>query len=646
MSSHLITPPEQDTPAVVFLSTATTPTYVQTVVGKQSSLSTSIEEFRGIPYGFVQSRWEHSHLRTHLPCDVFDATRNGPRCPQPSSRSHSKDYQAHVEFPKDVQESEFDCLNLFIVRPTPDAQAQNSPKLPVLLYIHGGAYGFGAATDPIWDPSQLVLQSMRINKPFIAVCINYRLNLFGFAASSDLLSDQSGSQLKGLNFGMRDQKVALAWVSRNISAFGGDPEKITLAGQSAGSHSVHVHLLESDLGGTKPLFRKAIMQSGAVGVLGPCSLERANRNWEMLHRTCDVHEEDIIERVNQMRQIPAGELLETGEKLGWFEFPLVIDNTTVSSTDLGCLVKIDMGHVSGSQLRAKDGRNDSPELMIGYVDTEVHSFDEICSVFRAAYPSSAACDEILTAYQLHPNIQLEMLHDRLLELLSDIMFNFPIFEARNFFHAHRQKRYHPVNDESDPAFSANLDQPGIHFYNMKFGNPFPGLNFDVAHHCVDLIYIFDAFHNDLESLDAAAQNSSSTSLTSSAGEEIGSDGSGVGSGIESSEVLTKKPAEEGDVPSQSSLYAQHQLRSNAELREEIQNHWISFIFDDNDDPLGEHHRLDEELITVWGRDRHARAENLSSDPKWIKYKRRLETIGKDLRSAKAVLGRISGIQLV
>jgi hypothetical protein len=63
--------------AIVYLHTLTTPSYIQTLVGKPSAQSSDIEEFRGIPYGTVSSRWEHSQLRTHLPQDVFDATRNG-----------------------------------------------------------------------------------------------------------------------------------------------------------------------------------------------------------------------------------------------------------------------------------------------------------------------------------------------------------------------------------------------------------------------------------------------------------------------------------------------------------------------------------------------------------------------------------------
>jgi carboxylesterase type B len=197
--------------------------------------------------------------------------QNSPKCPQPAAQANSGIYQSHVAFP-DVGESETECLNLFIVRPSPAALSRAGydpiyPNLLVYFYIHGGAFGFGARTDPIWgtcllaylsdttisactdvlvtDPTRLVQHSLALRKPFIAVFINYRLYLFGFAASSSIIRAQKGSQLKGCNFGIHDQKIALNWVSRNICCFGGDPRNITLGGQSAGGCSVHTHVLEA-----------------------------------------------------------------------------------------------------------------------------------------------------------------------------------------------------------------------------------------------------------------------------------------------------------------------------------------------------------------------------------------------------------------
>lgn len=149
----------------VEIPTATIPSRTQVVLGQISETS-GLEEFRGIPYGSVKARWEHSFVRDSLPSDVFDARRNGyrrlqpictavadfdhrPRCPQPAEPNNTATFQAHLDFPTDVEESEFECLNLFVVRPKP-ALVRDRP-LPVYFYIHGGGYGFGAGTDPMWS---------------------------------------------------------------------------------------------------------------------------------------------------------------------------------------------------------------------------------------------------------------------------------------------------------------------------------------------------------------------------------------------------------------------------------------------------------------------------------------------------------------
>jgi len=138
----------------VTIPTHTTPSYAQKIVGKKSPLSSDVEEFRGIPFGIVPARWEHSTLRDKLPADIFEAFKNGPKCPQLHEWNTSEGFGAHVAFPADVIESEFECLNLFIVRPSATALARiginGDAKLPVLVWIHGGGFGFGAGTDPMW----------------------------------------------------------------------------------------------------------------------------------------------------------------------------------------------------------------------------------------------------------------------------------------------------------------------------------------------------------------------------------------------------------------------------------------------------------------------------------------------------------------
>ncbi|KAJ4305772.1 hypothetical protein N0V90_001304 [Kalmusia sp. IMI 367209] len=145
-----------------------------------------------------------------------------------------------------------DCLYLNVIRP---AGYQNQ-TLPVAFWIHGGGFFQGGGVDQRYNLSYMVQNSVDIGKPIIAVSINYRLSAWGFLSGSQEVAE-SGE----MNFGIRDQRLALQWVQENIEAFGGDCEKVTIFGESAGAASVGIHLIAYG-GRDDGLFRGAVMQSG------------------------------------------------------------------------------------------------------------------------------------------------------------------------------------------------------------------------------------------------------------------------------------------------------------------------------------------------------------------------------------------------
>lgn len=173
-------------------------------------------------------------------------------------------------------------------------------------------------------------RSVTLGKPFIAVHVNYRLNLFGFAASSDILNAQNNSA-KGFNFGLGDQRTALEWVSRNIAAFGGDNQRITVGGQSAGASSAHAHVLNARTSRGRPLIQKGIIQSAAVGTLGPLSLDEAEVRWRWLCRHFGIEQLSFEQRMATLMAVSARELLAAGGQAGWDVFPLVEDGITLKS---------------------------------------------------------------------------------------------------------------------------------------------------------------------------------------------------------------------------------------------------------------------------------------------------------------------------
>lgn len=206
-------------------------------------LDGTVVSYKGIPYAappVASLRWKPP--QPVKPWEgVLKATDYGPACSQKKgSLLFSRKYAKLSE----------DCLYLNIWTPAPSAQRE---KLPVMLWIHGGAFMIGSASDDFYQGKYLA------SKGVVVVTINYRLGPFGFLAHP-LLSRESPQNVSG-NYGLLDQIMALQWVRDNIAAFGGDSSRVTIFGESAGGRAV-AHLMVSPL--AKGLFHRAIMQSSSL----------------------------------------------------------------------------------------------------------------------------------------------------------------------------------------------------------------------------------------------------------------------------------------------------------------------------------------------------------------------------------------------
>ncbi|KAH7129195.1 para-nitrobenzyl esterase [Dactylonectria macrodidyma] len=579
---------------------------LQNVVGRPSSVSPDLEEFRGIPYGTVNERWTHSLLRTRLPSDEFDATKNGPKCPQPSGPNNSRTFQSYLPFPDDA-ESEFDCLNLFIIRPSGDALRRHgldpvTSRLPVLVWIHGGGLAFGAATDPMWDPSRLVMRSLERGSPIIAVSINYRLNLFGFAASTDILRSQSPTSLRGVNFGLRDQKVALEWISRNIGAFGGDSSKVTIGGQSAGSLSVNVHLLEAEAKPETPLFRRAIMQSGAIGILGPIPMEEADKNWASLCKVCNVDSQASgQDRLDLIRKLPATTLIEAAGKLRLGRFLSVLDDFTIFEDDASLRsTVVDLGPVDITN-RPSRSSNMHADILMGFNDAEMSfikglpsKWDIIKPIFAQTYTDPVLRSKILDAYFSGLSSEDDVLHG-LHTFLNESTFELSVARARTSFRSRRRVEAHP-------------EAKTVHSFHVEFGNPFPGPGQGISHHCTELIYLFEAFHDALALADQGILRPYQDPSES------------AGNG----ESQSTSNASDSEIKVQTGEGTTGHARTHLELARAIQDHWLDFIVPD-EVALGG--ALDE--ITVFGKDLSTRVESLDG-PAWQGRRERWALLAEDV----------------
>ncbi|MCX6696123.1 MAG: carboxylesterase family protein [Methanoregula sp.] len=208
---------------------------VKTDAGYLSGINQDgIRVYRGIPYAAPPTgdlRW-----KPPAPVQPWNGTREAKVfslvCPQPGATDMSED-----------------CLYLNVWTPAQSAD----DKLPVMVFIHGGAFGEGAGSLTLYNGTALA------KKGVIVVTTNYRLGALGFLAHPQL--DNESAYNSSGNYGLLDQIAAMQWVQRNIGAFGGDPSRVTVFGESAGASSILAHLVIPKSTG---LYRQAIVESGPI----------------------------------------------------------------------------------------------------------------------------------------------------------------------------------------------------------------------------------------------------------------------------------------------------------------------------------------------------------------------------------------------
>ncbi|MCG6943338.1 MAG: carboxylesterase family protein [Thiohalocapsa sp.] len=196
-----------------------------------------VDAYLGIPYAETtagEHRWRPP-IPAAVHAGVLNATAFGPACPQ-------------VDLSAQKASQSEECLSLNIWTPRREHD-DGTTSLPVMVFIHGGSFVAQSSALPLYDGRHLAA-SGRV----VFVSINYRLGALGFLAGIHGLSG---------NYGFLDQQRALQWLHDNIARFGGDPDQVTLVGQSAGAMSVGLHL---ESAGSRPLFRAAIMESNPYGI--------------------------------------------------------------------------------------------------------------------------------------------------------------------------------------------------------------------------------------------------------------------------------------------------------------------------------------------------------------------------------------------
>ncbi|MDN3204538.1 carboxylesterase/lipase family protein [Algoriphagus sediminis] len=332
-----------------------------------------------------------------------------------------------------------DCLFLNVWTGAKDI----TEKRPVMVYIYGGGFQSGGAGCPIYDGSGMA------EKGVVFVSINYRVGPFGFLAHPDL-TDESDYGASG-NYALLDMIAALKWVQENIDSFGGDPDNVTIAGQSAGAFSVNF-LTASPL--ASGLFHRAIAQSGASFHSGPL---RGSLNLEMAEEIGSSFAESLgAESIEEMRELSAEDILNApGARLTPFVDGYVLEESimdtyqNLNQSDVPMLIGWNKDDILGG---ASLDENAFHEMVS-------NRFGDLSEDFYSAYPTSNE-EEVR-------NTQLEMSRD---EAFAIQVYTWGKIQS-------------------------NLGKSPIYMYNFNRG--LPAYNEETAFgafHSGEIVYAYDNLH--------------------------------------------------------------------------------------------------------------------------------------------------------
>ncbi len=428
-------------------------TYQGAVRGTWADRDHDIRVHRGIPYAappLDDLRWRPPQAMPPWQ-GTRQATEFGAACWQPGTVDEWVWSRGNFERSEDCL-----YLNVWSRSPTPDAAANS----PVMVWFHGGAHTGGMSHDKIFDGTELAKRGV------VLVSVNYRLGPLGFLAHP-LLSEESDHGSSG-NYGLLDKVAALNWVNDNIAQFGGDPDNVTIFGQSAGSQSVCT-LMASPL--AQGLFHKAIGQSAAcVNPQSPRDIDGRERGAQLIGA--------LLERptLETMRKLEPEALLQAGIDTQWnAKSRIVVDGWVVSEPQEETFAR---------------GKQAQIPLLIGSLSNEGHRLfpldDQLTQDDLEAFAARTfgeLAPRVLAAYgsdATPPYTQRE--------IATDLFMTYGMRRWASYQHRAGQATYLYYMDHQPPAFrlymphDPDLEQPG-------------GPRASGAYHSGDLAYVFGNTRN-------------------------------------------------------------------------------------------------------------------------------------------------------
>ncbi|KAK9242846.1 Alpha/Beta hydrolase protein [Lipomyces tetrasporus] len=403
-----------------------------TITGVNTSSKTA--QFRGLKFANIEKRYDYPTRVDSYSGDI-DATEYGPIPPQPPQIA-SPVIRADQLPPPRPEADEFECLNLNVMRPITVGK-----PLPVIIWIFPGGNFVGSASDKTYDPTAFVEKSIAKDMPVIFVNINYRLSLYGF-----LYMDARA------NHGLYDQLTALQWVKQHIADFGGDPNNITLIGESAGGLATHYHSVNES---SKGIFRRIGIMSTVIESRTPRPLDEAQEIVLKAKQFCGVTTDE------EFKAVPIGKLMEAVTRIGGMYGP--VD---------------DGGFVGEGPFIDKLPRPEIESILLGNCRFEAKTFGPRIQLVPTKELYTRLLEvpnvggEFAKMYNINPTEEEENFTNTLV-MYDDISYGQPMHNAVLGLRKAGNKTYHYLFDEPNP-YVASLD----------------------AHHGVDVLYFFNSYKFD------------------------------------------------------------------------------------------------------------------------------------------------------
>ncbi|KEF52123.1 uncharacterized protein A1O9_11749 [Exophiala aquamarina CBS 119918] len=375
-----------------------------------------------------------------------------------------------------VKHSDVDCLNLNITVPklASGIGGLSRQKLPVFIWTHGGGFVVGANSWPQYDHAKLVKLAAKNGVPIIGVGINFRLGLSGLLTSEELR--QRGYKP---NNTLRDQRNAFQWVRQHISGFGGDPDNVTVIGESTGAVSTTLHLYSPE-----KLFNRAIATGGSFLLVGPFSYETYEGIYQQVLSVLGIDKLEPDERVNQLLSLPLDDVIARLPPSIAF-LPAIDGEIVPTRPTYDAVSRQEDQELPGKKwldgFMIGDSQFDASTLgaIMGHLKTDARK-RFTASLKTSLAKNLQAADSVLEAYGFNSPPLASAAED------DEVAF-------KNYLHFVNDVGYYAAT----VSFARGWPEHKLLTFAFNEPNPWPGLFTGEATHVLDVVFLFQNYNDKL-----------------------------------------------------------------------------------------------------------------------------------------------------